>query len=323
MLARVLLAVVTIASIARSARADEPKQKIAVLGIEVVGTVDAEATTIAHNLTEQLRIQVAASPRFVVAPNSTKELFDEKLASGCDTEATACMLGIAKKFRAKRMLFGRLEKKTNNGPGYQVSLKLLDVDRSTMTPWSDFIPLAETGPELDGWAKRGFTMVTGQDDTTQVVVSEPDHGTPPPPPPEHSSGQPHNGWRTWAYVTTPATVLLAGGFFYSWNQLAGLGKKGTFSYGAQCTPDPAGPGGFTADSNPRCVDGSSLRIETYATGIGMAVVGTVAVVAIYRGFIRKQPRRDELTGKPRRASSVVLTPVVSPGGAGAIVHFDW
>ncbi|MBS1119341.1 MAG: hypothetical protein H6Q90_1569 [Deltaproteobacteria bacterium] len=319
MIARVLLGMALVVAITRSAHADGDPQppKIAVLGLEVGGAVDLEATTVARNLTAQLRLQAAASPRFVVAPHSDKELFDEKLTSNCDTEAIACMVVIAKQLGAKRMLFGRLEKKQNNGPGYQVSLKLLDVDRHTMTPWSEFIPLAETAADLDDWASKAFTAITGQE---EEAVVEPTPSLPPPPPEaEHT----HNGWRISAYVSSGATVLLAGGFFYSWHQLAGLGKQGFFRYGKDCQEDLTSPTGFTATSNPHCVDGASWRRDTYVTGIGMAVVGSFAIVAIYKASRGRPAHRDEVTRKGAPRSRLAVTPVVSPGGAGAILRLDW
>ncbi len=313
---RVLLALVVLAAIAGSSSAEDTK-KIAVLGLEVVGTVDVEGTTIAHNLTEQLRAQVRTSARYVIAPNSTKELIDEKLANSCDSEAMACMTAIAKKFRAKWMLFGRVAKKNSDGPGYLVSLKLLDVDRKTITPWSDFIPQDDVGSDLDVWAKKGFAMITGQDETSPVAV------TAPLKDPPHRDD--HNRWRTPAYIAVGGTLVMAGGFFYSWNRLSGLGKKSGFlSYGELCRPDKTTPNGFTDASPGDCTHGGGLQKATYATGLGMAVVGTFAIVAVYKGFVAKRARHDADTlGKAPRKARFAVAPIVSPDAAGAMMQLDW
>src|SRR5262245_37545134 len=85
---------------ARAAHADKPK--IAVLGLEVTpgpgGAIDPGAVLIAKEVTRELRqrMQLPACP-YAVAPNSNKELLDEKLLMSCDSEGLDCMvlIGVA------------------------------------------------------------------------------------------------------------------------------------------------------------------------------------------------------------------------------------
>src|SRR6185295_15753361 len=81
-------------SVGGVAHADKPK--IAVLGLEVVpgpaGAIDPGAVLIGKEVTRELRqrVQAPACP-YQMAPNSSKELLDEKLLMSCDNEATDCM----------------------------------------------------------------------------------------------------------------------------------------------------------------------------------------------------------------------------------------
>ncbi len=124
--------------IAVPARADD-KPKIAVLGLEAApskdtGTVDPATTDVAREITKELRRHARGGVGgFVVAPNSDKELGDEKLLMNCDSERADCMAVIGAGLAANYLLYGRVEKK---GESYRVSLKLLDVAQRTVEPAS-------------------------------------------------------------------------------------------------------------------------------------------------------------------------------------------
>src|SRR5262245_14701450 len=66
------------------------KPKIAVLGIETIGAMTPQQTDVAKELTGALRSRASSSGKFVYAPNSKRELVDEKLMNNCSTEALSC-----------------------------------------------------------------------------------------------------------------------------------------------------------------------------------------------------------------------------------------
>jgi hypothetical protein len=305
-----LLPLALVLTFAGAARADD-RPKIAVLGLEVSGQIDSTGTTLARNLTIELRAKVKSSPKYVIPPNSQKDLFDEKLATGCETELAACMAQIAKKYNAAWLLYGTITNKAKDGtPGYQFSLHLLDVEKRVATPWSEWVPLADTAVStaLSSWAAKGWNGVSGQEDV--VVV---------PDIPKKPGGEKRGdaSWRTKGYIAAGGTVLLGGAFVYSWRKLDGT------NYGKLCFEQPNG--GKTQGPDG-CGYGTRLQVTTYVAGIGAGVVGGIMIYALYKGFVSKQEHADQgVVGKSqrKRESRFVVTPVVSPDGAGATVRFDW
>lgn len=136
------------------------KPKIAILGLEAApgpsGTVDPETTQVARDLTKELRQRAAsgASP-YTVAPNSSKELADEKLLMSCDNEAMSCMAVIGAGLAADILLYGRVERR---GEVYRVSLKLLDVKAKTAEAGGDEMPV---GGSITGLSKRLYNKLIG------------------------------------------------------------------------------------------------------------------------------------------------------------------
>jgi hypothetical protein len=136
------------------------KPKLAILGLEVApgptGVVDPAMTQVARDITKELRqrAQSGASP-YVVAPNSGKELTDEKLLMSCDNEAKDCMAVIASGLAADALLYGRVEKK---GDVYRVSLKLLDVKAKTIDVGGDEMAV---GGSVTGVSKRLYSKLIG------------------------------------------------------------------------------------------------------------------------------------------------------------------
>lgn len=119
------------------ARADKPR--IAVLGLEVApgpaGSIDPGAVLIAKEVTRELRQRVQApSCPYAMAPNSSKELVDEKLLMSCDSEAPDCMVLIGAGLASDALLYGRVEKR---GESFRIALKLLDVKRKQIQPAVD------------------------------------------------------------------------------------------------------------------------------------------------------------------------------------------
>ncbi len=130
-------------------------------------------------------------------------------------------------------------------------------------------------------------------------------------------GKGGSGWRTTAYIAGGTTIVLAGGFAYTWKELSKTGG-GFPSYGAKCIQGQPQPS--------QCSSGNGYRTASYVTGIGMGVAGTIAIVAIYKGFVAKKESAaaNSSVGVPsRKKSRLAVTPVVGPEGAGATLRFDW
>ena len=68
-----------------------------------------------------------ASPScpYAVAPNSNKDLLDEKQLMSCETEALDCMIVMAAGLASDALLYGRVDKR---GDGFRISVKLLDAN---------------------------------------------------------------------------------------------------------------------------------------------------------------------------------------------------
>jgi hypothetical protein len=136
------------------------KPKLAILGLEVTpgptGVVDPAMTQVAKDITKELRqrAQSAACP-YVVAPNSSKELTDEKLLMSCDNEAKECMAVIGTGLATDALLYGRVEKK---GDVYRVLLKLLDVKAKTLELAGDEMPV---GGSVTGVSRRLYSKLIG------------------------------------------------------------------------------------------------------------------------------------------------------------------
>ncbi len=144
------------------------KPKIAILGLEAApgpsGTLEPETTQVAREITRELRqrAQASSSP-YVLAPNSNKELIDEKLLMSCDNEAASCMVVIGAGLAADVLLYGRVERK---GDVYRVSLKLLDVKAKTIEASADELPV---GGSVTGVSKRLYNRLAGEGQGTTVA----------------------------------------------------------------------------------------------------------------------------------------------------------
>ncbi|HEX3759165.1 MAG TPA: carboxypeptidase-like regulatory domain-containing protein [Kofleriaceae bacterium] len=136
------------------------KPRIAVLGLEVAqgptGAIDPGAQLIAREITKELRqrVQSPACP-YVMAPNSNKDLLDEKLLMSCENEAPDCMVVIGAGLASDVLLYGRVEKR---GPGFRISLKLLDIKRKQVQPAVDELP---GGGGVPGVSRRLYRKLIG------------------------------------------------------------------------------------------------------------------------------------------------------------------
>jgi hypothetical protein len=158
-----------------SAWADKPR--IAVLGLEAApagGLIDPAAQLVAKEITRELRqrVQTPACP-YTMAPNSSKELLDEKLLMSCDTEAADCMVVIGAGLASDVVLYGRVDRR---GESFRVSLKLLDVKRRTVQPAIDETPV---GAAVSGVSRRLYNKLIGDgpgSDGTLLVRARSDTG---------------------------------------------------------------------------------------------------------------------------------------------------
>jgi hypothetical protein len=158
------IGVVLVALGATPAFADKPK--VAILGVEVVGDgIDIESIKVGTNLTNALRVRPNANPNpYQIAPNSNKELADEKVIKSCGSEDPSCMAAIGNDLGADVLIYGKLEKGTqNNVKGYSAQLVRLNVKLKVIEKnWKDFIPNSETNADdIQKWAKAAYTKLTG------------------------------------------------------------------------------------------------------------------------------------------------------------------
>lgn len=167
--------VVFLAVILAMGTAAAGKQKIAILGLEVLGTttVDSESTRVAQDLTVALRTRPKAGQGpYQWTPGSEKELVDEKIMNNCPNEDKECMAKIGGALGTDFLVYGKIERKQLGGQaGYQISLKLLKVgdgkpgSAQQLPGWTEFIPLAESsGTKLQEWARKGYKKLTNDFD---------------------------------------------------------------------------------------------------------------------------------------------------------------
>jgi hypothetical protein len=153
------------------------KPKIAILGVEVIGSLDPEQVKLAKALTTGLRERASAGTGpYELAPNSDKELVDEKLMNNCGTEALVCMAPIGLAMRADFLMWGKIEKVDK---GYHVTIKLMRVATKLPLPtFSEIVSVSDVKNDPKGVAKRAYSMMTATDEGTVTVrVANSDRAT--------------------------------------------------------------------------------------------------------------------------------------------------
>jgi hypothetical protein len=141
----------------------QPKPKIAILGLEVVvvnGNPSKDAVRVAQDYTVALRGHPKAGRGpYAFAPNTERELVDEKLLVNCESEAVACMSLIGKNLNVDVLMYGKSELV---GGKYRISLRLLDVAKKQIIHmWTDILPAADaSGTKLQDHARKGFNALT-------------------------------------------------------------------------------------------------------------------------------------------------------------------
>lgn len=144
------------------------KPKLAILGLEVIGSLDPDQVRIAKQITLGLRERArAGTGPYELAPNSEKELVDEKLMNNCETEALACMSPIGLAMRADFLMFGNIEKVDR---GYHITIKLIRVTtKMPLAPFSEIIPAAEVKRDPRGVARHVYAKLTATDEGSVTV----------------------------------------------------------------------------------------------------------------------------------------------------------
>lgn len=161
------------------------KPQIAILGLEVIDNgsgIDPDTTKAAKDLTNALRDRAkAGTGPYTAAPGGDKELIDEKLLKNCDSEASACMAAIGAELGAEVLLYGRIEKSSQNGQAtYKVSVKLLNVPRKQLVSSAvEVVPISEaSGVKVSTHAKNWYGKLVGvSSGGTLVVKANIDRGT--------------------------------------------------------------------------------------------------------------------------------------------------
>ena len=156
------------------------KPKVAVLGVEVTGTIDQASTTVAHDLTEGMRSRARqGNGPYQYAANSDRELIDEKVLKNCDSEGPLCMSDIGKDVGADFLIYGKL---TKTSDGYKVTLNVLDVRKRSKDKVSDVtIPAGSSGDAVRQIAKKAYAELVGGSGApatgTLVITSNVSGGT--------------------------------------------------------------------------------------------------------------------------------------------------
>ncbi len=341
MFARVLLPLAIVLALVGFASAD--KAKLAVLGLEVAGSIDTDSTSHGRLLTERFRAKIGISPRFMLAPNSMKDLLDEKVSNGCDNEAPDCMAKIGGKLKAGFLMYGKIEKRPKDGKdGYQLSMKALDVEHKTIKEWGDWIPLAdfvEPGA-LDSRVSSAYETLTKDINLSTSTSDSGGRGTvitgPTGPGPMGPTPKPKEGggfpWKATAYVTTAVALAAFGGFIYygpmKTNTLDKECRPGRDSQGnplpnGEASSYETGNGSFGSESAAECSKGEKYSRNSYITGIAAAALGGIALVAYYKGFISKKETNTNAGRSTRKKKQFAVTPILAPDGGGATFRLDW
>jgi hypothetical protein len=152
------------------------KPSIAILGLEVYDNgsgIDPDTTKAAKELTAALRDRAkAGTGPYTPVQGGDKELIDEKLLNNCDSEAASCMAAIGSDLGAEALMYGKIEKVTQNGvSNYRVSLRLLNVGRKQLAGSTvETVPLdAASSSKAPATAKSWYSKLTGGSGGTLVV----------------------------------------------------------------------------------------------------------------------------------------------------------
>jgi hypothetical protein len=138
----------------------DAKQKVAVLGLELVGTMDGDAPVVTEVISASMRAVAAKEGPYSLAPGTDKQLVDVKLLFNCATENPACMAAIGADLGADVLVYGHIEK---SGKTYGMTAKLFDVAKKQIVRNETLLmPVADAEAEkLDEYARKLYLTVVG------------------------------------------------------------------------------------------------------------------------------------------------------------------
>ena len=364
------------------------KPKVAVLGLEVTGTIDQQSTGVAHDVTEGLRQKARSggSNPYQLATSSDRELIDEKVLKNCDSEGPLCMSDIGKDIGADVLIYGKLEKTPD---GYRAKLHVLDVRKKSHE--KEMAVTVPNGTSSDGVrtiAKKAYSdlvggngppsgtlVITANVDTGTVFVDDEqsvpvEGGKATVTLPEGryrvavespgkrrkekqvtiasgeqtseayelgaigGGGGKSNVWKPIFGVSLAATVILGGVSLYSFiswrskvSNIDATYTPASGKTGAVGDSDCSG-GGISAnvsDPNGTLGDVCSRRQLNIITGIAAGAMGVVTLATGYMAFRHSGGKSESasLGSRKKRGTEVVMTPLVTPDTAGAIVWMRW
>src|SRR5450432_3803805 len=121
--------------------AAEADAATAVLGLEAL---DGAPDNVATEITDALRQRVASTRGFLLVQG--KDLVEVKLVFSCPDEGAACMSQAGKSMGATKLIFGNVKRA---GADYQVTLKLLDVNKAAVDAWAtETLPRRKAEPSV-------------------------------------------------------------------------------------------------------------------------------------------------------------------------------
>ena len=187
------------------------------LGLEAL---DGAPDAVAAEITDALRQRVAATKGYQLLQG--KDLVEVKLVFACPDEAPACMSQAGKSLGADKLIFGNVKLA---GSDYQVTLKLLDVNRAVVESFTaDPFPKARRASALrsmaPGWLAKLSGKGGGSSRSARTSPAPPSawtaHGSGPPAPTRWSINDVAPGRHEVAveksgYTTTKQEFTLAAG----------------------------------------------------------------------------------------------------------------
>jgi hypothetical protein len=371
------------------------KPSIAILGLEVTdsGTgIDPETTKAAKEITAALRDRAKVGTGvYALVPNGDKELIDQKLLNNCDTEAAPCMATIGGELGADALMFGKIERVSQNGQTlYKVSLKLLNVNRKQVASSTvEMLPVADaSGVRLSTHARAWFAKLAGGSSGGSIIVkTNIDRGTvlidnemkgtlssgtlaitgvgegrhvlaieakdhqryeaaitvrngetlshsaslvempklvakPQVQPPSEAistegtlTAKPKsNVWKPVFYTTTVAGAGALAYTLWQW-------KLSNDEADKVLGPEMLGP-----EDCPRAeITKACDHHRRHVIGVvASSVLGAAAIGSFVMAYVRDGGRSETATARgKRKRREFAVTPVVTPGGGGATLRFDW
>lgn len=305
------------------------KPKLAVLGLEVApgpgGAVEPAMTALASEITTTLRQHVQSEPsQYMLAPDSYRELTDEKLINSCDDEAVPCMAAIGAGMSADFVVYGRLERR---GERLWVSLKLLDVRARSVVQTTEDNPVGTAAIEI---AKRLATRWILEPERAPVPPSTGGPGAEPPSAEDAGSGRTTWKWALGASVGVGAIGGALAGYSYYRMSTSDITHNPTLDPMGAPHRDVVAPSDADCDksidqiaaqnhaqiTNPSAFHSACRWRTRHLAGLVVAGVGAAGAAVSLFMLLRSG---DE----PPASQSAVLAPVVTPELTGASLSLTW